>query len=91
MAKERSSTRRTATAGSPSSSCRRTAADADDVGRTGRTKTDARRKLRQVQRRLEDGLPTGDGSMTLGDFLERWLADVLPARSQVQAKSTVTN
>ncbi|HAS12865.1 MAG TPA: site-specific integrase [Acidimicrobiaceae bacterium] len=58
---------------------------------TGRTKTEARRKLRQLQRRLEDGLPTGDGSMTLGDFLERWLADVLPARSQVQAKSTVTN
>ncbi len=58
---------------------------------TGRTKTDARRKLRQLQRRLEDGLPTGDGSMTLGDFLERWLNDVLPARSQVQAKSTVTN
>lgn len=58
---------------------------------TGRTKTDARRKLRRLQRRLEDGLPTGDGSMTLGDFLERWLTDVLPARSQVQAKSTVTN
>ena len=58
---------------------------------TGRTKSDARRKLRQLQRRLEDGLPTGNGSMTLGDFLERWLTDVLPARSQVQAKSTVTN
>lgn len=58
---------------------------------TGRTKADARRKLRQLQRRLEDGLPIGDGSMTLGDFLERWLAEVLPARSQIQAKSTVTN
>lgn len=58
---------------------------------TGRTKTDARRKLRQLQRRLEDGLPTGNGSMTLGDFLERWLTGVLPARSQVQAKSTITN
>ena len=58
---------------------------------TGRTKTDARRKLRQLQRRLEDGLPTGDGSVTLGDFLEHWLAEVLPARSRVQAKSTVTN
>lgn len=58
---------------------------------TGRTKTEARRKMRQLQRRLEDGLPTGDGSMTLGDFLERWLVEVLPARSRVQAKSTVTN
>jgi integrase len=58
---------------------------------TGRTKTEARRKLRQLQRRLEDGLPTGNGSITLGDFLERWLDDVLPARGQVQAKSTVTN
>lgn len=58
---------------------------------TGRTKTDARRKLRQLQRRLEDGIPTGDGSTTLGDFLEHWLVEVLPARSRVQAKSTVTN
>jgi integrase len=58
---------------------------------TGRTKTEARRKLRQLQRRLEDGLPAGDGSITLGDFLERWLAEVLPAHSRVQAKSTVTN
>ncbi|MFP5254868.1 MAG: tyrosine-type recombinase/integrase [Acidimicrobiia bacterium] len=58
---------------------------------TGRTKTDARRKMRQLQRRLEDGRPTGDGSMTLGDLLERWLVDVLPARSRVQAKSTITN
>jgi integrase len=58
---------------------------------TGRTKTDARRKLRELQRRLENGLPTGDGSMTLGDFLEHWLVEVLPARSRVQATSTVTN
>jgi integrase len=58
---------------------------------TGRTKTEARRKMRRLQRRLEDGLPAGDGSMTLGDFLERWLVEVLPARSRVQAKSTVTN
>lgn len=58
---------------------------------TGRTKTDARRKMRQLQRRLEDGRPTGDGSMTLGDLIERWLVDVLPARSRVQAKSTITN
>jgi len=29
--------------------------------------------------------------VTLGDFLEHWLAEVLPARSRVQAKSTVTN
>jgi integrase len=58
---------------------------------TGRTKTDARRKMRQLQRRLEDGLPTGDGSITLGDLLEHWLAEVLPARSRVQAKSTITN
>lgn len=58
---------------------------------TGRTKTEARRKLRQLQRRVEDGLPTGDGSMTLGDLLEHWLTDVLPARSRVQSKSTITN
>lgn len=57
----------------------------------GRTKTEARRKLREIQRRVEDGRPTGDGSITLGDFLERWLTDVLPGRSRVQAKSTVTN
>jgi integrase len=58
---------------------------------TGRTKTDARRKLRALQRRLEDGLPTGDGLATVGDFLEHWLAEVLPARSRVQATSTITN
>ncbi len=57
----------------------------------GRTKTEVRHKLRQLQRNLEDGLPTGDGSITLGVFLEHWLTHVLPARSRVQSPSTISS
>lgn len=57
----------------------------------GRTKTEVRAKLRKLQRQIEDGIPTGDGSLTLGSFLEHWIANVLPARSRVQSPSTITS
>jgi integrase len=58
---------------------------------TGRTKSQARDKLRAVQRQAEAGLPIGDGGLTFGAFLDRWLADVLPARSRVRSSNTVEN
>jgi integrase len=58
---------------------------------TGRTKSEALRKLRELRRRAEDGLPVGDGGLTFGAFLDRWLADVLPARGRVNSTNTVAN
>ena len=58
---------------------------------TGRTKSQARDKLRAVQRQAEAGLPIGDGGLTFGAFLDRWLAEVLPARPRVQSSNTLDN
>lgn len=58
---------------------------------TGRTKTEVRDKLRAIQRAAEAGLPVGDGATTFGSYLDRWLADVLPARAKVKSSNTVDN
>lgn len=58
---------------------------------TGRTKTDVREKLKAIQRRASDGLPVGDGTMTLNRYLDMWLVDVLPARSRVQSVNTISS
>lgn len=58
---------------------------------TGRTKTEVRDKLRALQHQAEAGLPVGDGAVTFGSYLDRWLTDVLPARAKVRSTNTVDN
>jgi integrase len=55
------------------------------------TQADALAKLREVQRTLDDGLPVIDGRRTVGDYLEHWLAVVLPARGRVRSQNTIDN
>lgn len=53
------------------------------AGRSGRktvsapTRQEALRKLRELQRQLDDGLPPPDASMTVAQLLDRWHADVI--------------
>ncbi len=42
-----------------------------------RTKEEARQKLREMQRRREDGQPVTLPRQTLGQFLDRWLEDAI--------------
>lgn len=58
---------------------------------TGKTKTAVRDKLRAMQHQVEAGLPVADGGLTFGSFLDRWLGDVLPARTRVRSSKTVDN
>jgi integrase len=53
---------------------------------TGRTKTEARNKLADARRRVEDGLPVGDQMTTVAQFLDEWLATGLP--SSVKSANT---
>jgi integrase len=45
----------------------------------GRTRREAVAKLKEGQRRLEDGEQVADHRGTLGAFLERWITEALPA------------
>lgn len=58
---------------------------------TGKTKTAVRDKLRTMQHQVEAGLPVADGGLSFGRFLDRWLADVLPARAKVRSSNTLDN
>jgi integrase len=44
---------------------------------SGRTKTEVRDKLKELQRTVDSGLPAPDGRLTVGEFLDRWLRDNL--------------
>ena len=55
------------------------------------TKTEARRKMAELRRAADDGLPTGHGGLTLAAFLDTWLATGLPARTRVKSPNTVDN
>jgi len=44
---------------------------------SGRTATEARRKLRELQREVAAGRPAGDGSLRLGPYLDRWMAQAI--------------
>ena len=47
----------------------------------GRTQREARDKLRQLQRQVDEGLPIQPGrAMTVTQYLEHWLTVMLPAR-----------
>ena len=54
---------------------------------SGRTKTEAKAKLRAVLRDFEDGLPTGRRRYTVGEAVEDWLAHGMG----LQEPSTVVN
>jgi len=47
----------------------------------GKTKTDARNKMREGVKRLEAGMPAKDASVTFGAWLTQWLCDGLDGRS----------
>ena len=47
---------------------------------SAKTRAEVVSKLRSLQSRLEEGLPAGDGRVTIAQLAERWLTDVLPAR-----------
>ncbi|MEQ7008713.1 site-specific integrase [Actinopolymorpha sp. B17G11] len=51
------------------------------VRRHARTKTDARTKLRELRRTVEDGLPIEPQSYTVSDAVEDWLRSGLRGRS----------
>ena len=53
------------------------------------TRADALTRLRTLRRQMEDGLPVGDGSVTVGQWLDHWLTNVLPARAT--SPNTVDN
>jgi len=56
---------------------------------TGRTKTEARQKLRTLQREAVPGQPIPNGALRLGSFLDRWLDEVVALR--VASPNTLAN
>jgi integrase len=56
----------------------------------GRTRAEVLRKLDAIKAEQKAGV-SSDGSLTFGQFLERWLSDVLPARSRVKSRNTQDN
>jgi integrase len=46
----------------------------------GRTQAEAIAKLRAVQAKVDQGLPTGGDQVTVATLVDRWLADVVPRR-----------
>ena len=51
----------------------------------GRTQTEARGKLKDARKRLEDGEPIKDAKMTLADWLDQWVAKGLEASDRKRA------
>jgi len=47
---------------------------------TGRTRTEARAKLKALRDNADSGLPTGDQRVTVGEWLDQWVA-ALPIKS----------
>lgn len=62
-------------------------ADVDENGKrirrsvSDKKKTEARRKLRVLQREVLDGRPTPNGSMRLGTLLDKWMTESVAPRS----------
>ncbi len=44
---------------------------------SAKTKTEVLAKMKAVRRQIEDGLPPQDDRLTVGQLLDRWMADVL--------------
>src|SRR5437588_7047869 len=58
---------------------------------TGRTKREVADKLRELQTKAFAGLPIGDGKLTVGQWLEQWLCDLLPKKASVKSSNTIDN
>lgn len=56
---------------------------------SGKTKTEARQRLRALQRAAIDGQPAPSGATRLGGFLDRWLDKEVPLR--VASPNTIDN
>jgi integrase len=56
---------------------------------SGRTRADVARKMKEAQRRTDDGLPVGDARLTVAVFLEAWLVDTAPGRARVKSENTL--
>ncbi len=54
---------------------------------SGRTKTEAKLRLREALRDREDGLPVGDGAYTVGQAVQDWLAHGLSDRQSATLKA----
>ena len=50
------------------------------IRRKARTKTEALGKLKDMQRQVDDGVPTGRASMTISDLLDFFLDTVVMSR-----------
>jgi integrase len=55
------------------------------VRRFGKTRTEARQKLKELQQQAEQGVQLTDSNVTLAQFLKRWLEDSV--RPSVRAKT----
>ena len=55
----------------------------------GKTKTEARDKLRALQRKVAEGRPAPDGSLRLGPYLERWLNETVAPKCE--SPNTLSN
>ena len=47
---------------------------------SGRTKTEVARKLREIRKEVDAGLPVPNDRLTVGAFLDRWLSATLPGQ-----------
>jgi len=47
---------------------------------SGKTRAEATKKLRSLQRQLDDGLPPPNDQITLAEVLDLWIEDILPLR-----------
>ncbi len=57
---------------------------------SGRTKTETKQRLRDLQREVEKGLPAGDRSLTVEDAVEDWLHRGLGGVSQATSDNYAT-
>jgi integrase len=55
----------------------------------GKTKTEARDKLRALQHHVSEGRPAPDGSLRLGPYLERWLNETVAPKCE--SPNTLSN
>ena len=57
----------------------------------GRTRGEVAGKLRDMQRRRDDGRPLVDKQITLGDFLDQWLSTTLPHTVRASTAASYTD
>jgi len=58
---------------------------------TGRTKREASQKLNDLRSHVSAGFPAGDGNLTVGQWLEHWLTNILPKNPKIRSQNTIDN